>query len=438
MMRHLLHLSAVLLAIGSLIVPSLAHGQATETVLHHFAGAPTDGSFPMCTLVPAADGNFYGTTRGGGNFDDGTVFKITPSGTVTILHQFQHSPDGANPYAGLIQGADGNFYGTTRVGGSYTPSPVGTVFKITPTGTITILYSFASEVPEAGLIQATDGYLYGTTTYGGTDNGGTIFKISTSGSLTILHSFARNGVDGLHPNSPLIQASDGNFYGVTPGGGPDPLGAGTIFKMTPSGSLTILHNFRDGSVTDDGGVPQGGLIQGSDGNFYGTTSGGGGTSQYGVVFKMTPSGTVTILHRFHDGSVANDGTAPFGALIQAVDGNFYGTTFSGSTADDGTVFAMTPSGSVTVLLSFGGPVAGDYGNPVAGVVQSGDGYLYGTTLGGSVGGNGTVYKLAVPSILAAVNSGSTDTPALPTWGLLGLGLLLLLAAARSLSRQKAA
>jgi len=242
--------------------------------------------------------------------------------------------------------------------------------------------------------------------------------------------------DGSHPESALIQASDGNFYGVTPTGGS--VGGGTAFKMTPSGSVTILHDFLNNST--EGLSPRGGLVRAMDGNFYGVTNGGGtgAPSIYGTVFRMTPSGTVTILHWFDDGSVANDGRHPAAALVQAADGNFYGTTSQGGSLNNGTVFAMTPTGSVTIMHSFDGRGSDDVGGPYSTVVQSSDGYLYGTTLADSIDNLGIVYRVAVPSIMDAVNRPSTDSPALPTWGLLGLGLLLVLAAARSLPRKKVA
>jgi len=439
MMRHLLHLPAVLLTIGSLIVPSLAHGQATETVLHHFAGAPTDGAFSSANLIQAADGNFYGTTRGGGSADAGTIFKMNASGTVTILHNFGVAPsDGYTPWSGVIQGMDGNFYGTTRYGGSGAVH-VGTVFKMNQTGTVTIMHSFTDGAdggfPDTALVQATDGDLYGANTDGGTSGRGIFFKITTSGTFTILHNFSDGSVpnEGFDPNT-LIQASDGAFYGTTSGGGSAPGGQGTVFKITSSGSVTILHNFLDGSVSDDGVSPQSGLVQGNDGNFYGTTSGGGpgSSSLYGTAFKMTPSGSVTILHRF---SVTNDGYHPAASLIQAADGNFYGTTAQGGSNSWGTVFCCTPTGSETVVYNLGA-TSGDGGFPKSGVVQDSNGYLYGTTSGESIDNLGVIYKLAVPSIMQKFVS--TDTPALPPWALTGLGLVFLLMSAHSLTRKKSA
>jgi uncharacterized repeat protein (TIGR03803 family) len=394
---------------------------ATETVLHSFGdgSVANDGQVPDAGLIQASDGNFYGTTYHGGSVGGGTVFKITPSGAVTILHSFfdgSVANDGGDPVAGLIQASDGNLYGTTSEGGS---ADNGTVFKITPSGTVTIIHSFLDGSvandgagPDAGLIQASDGNFYGTTEYGGSAGWGTVFKIAPSGAVTILHSFGDGSVanDGWYPCGGLIQASDGNFYGTTWYGGSADWG--TVFKITPSGTVTILHSFGDGSVANDGWYPFAGLIQASDGNFYGATWYGGSTAVagedygngWGTVFKITPSGTVTILHSFGDGSVANDGCEPFAGLIQASDGNFYGTTAGGGSAENGTVFKITPSGAVTILHSFGdGSVANDGWRPEAVLIQASDGNFYGATVwGGSTGindgwGYGTVFRITMNS-----------------------------------------
>ena len=250
----------------------------TESVLFSF---PAGSSDPYTGLVQGSDGNFYGTTGAGGTSDDGTVFKITPSGTETVLHAFAKSgSDGETPYAGLIQGSDGNFYGTTYFGGA---NGLGTVFKVTPSGTETVLYSFGAgndgEHPYAGVTQGSDGNFYGTTYQGGTSGLGAVFKITPSGTETILHSFA-GGSDGANPEAGLILGSDGNFYGDTLQGGAS--GLGTVFEITPSGTETVLHAFAGSS---DGANPSANLVQGSDGNLYGSTD-AGGTKGYGTFFKV--------------------------------------------------------------------------------------------------------------------------------------------------------
>ncbi len=263
---------------------------------------------------------------------------MTPSGALTTLYRFcsqTNCSDGAYPRDGLVQGTDGNFYGTTD----------GTVFKITPSGTLITLHSFAGSDGRgcwAGLVQASDGNFYGTTPYGGASDHGTIFKITASGALTTLYSFCSqsNCADGRMPlNGELVQAWDGNFYGTTYAGGASD--HGTIFKITASGALTTLYSFCSQSNCADGTFPLDGLVQASDGNFYGTTP-YGGTSQNcgsygcGTVFKITPSGMLTTLHSFDGG----DGATPYARLIQANDGNFYGTTEEVGAFGNGTVFRL--------------------------------------------------------------------------------------------------
>ena len=285
------------------------------TLLHSFAGGSSDGADPYHILIQASDGNFYGSTLAGGTSNGGTIYEITPSGTESVFYSFA-----SMPWAGLIQGSDGNFYGTTASGGT---SGRGTVFKLTPSGTETVLYSFpaGSSEPYCGLIQGSDGNFYGTTGANGTSDDGTVFKITPSGTETVLHAFAKTGTDGQIPYAGLIQGSDGNFYGTTYFGGAN--GFGTVFKVTPSGTETVLYSFAGGS---DGEHPYAGVIQGSDGNFYGTTY-QGGASGYGTVFKLTPSGTETVLYSFAGGS--SDGANPEAGLIQGSDGNFYGNTYQG-------------------------------------------------------------------------------------------------------------
>ena len=324
-----------------------------ETQLYSFVGTPNDSANPAAVLIKGADGNFYGTTvfggANGGGTDDGSVFKITPAGAETMLHSFGASAtDGVNPMAGLILGTDGNFYGTTESGGVHCSAEgdaCGTVFKITPAGVETILYSFGAtstdgNTPEAGLIEGTDGNFYGTTTLGGAHGGGTAFKITLAGVETVLYSFGATSTDAFQPRAGLIQGSDGNFYGTTYAGGANQQ-SGTVFKITPTGVETVLYSF--GATSTDGSLPVAGLLQGADGNLYGTTSTGGangdGATNSGTVFKLTPAGVETVLHSF--GTSNTDGAEPEGALIQDADGNLYGTTFFGGANNEGTVFKIT-------------------------------------------------------------------------------------------------
>src|ERR1017187_409046 len=328
---------------------------------------PCDGAEPLAGLVQGSDGNFYGTTSGGGegatgNCPEGgcgTVFRISPSGTFTSLYSFAGYPnDGAQPQAGLVQGSDGNFYGTTAGGGTNS-CYCGTVFRISPSGTYTSLYSFGGSPndganPEAGLVQGSDGNFYGTTYDGGSTNCstiygagcGTVFRISPSGTETTLYSFGSSPTDGVNPQAGLVQGSDGNFYGTTFAGGVTSTnceycyGYGTVFRISPSGTFTSLYSF--GNSPTDGFEPQAGLVQGSDGNFYGTTS-GGGTYGGGIVFRISPSGSYTNLYSF--GGSPNDGSDPVAGLVQGSDGNFYGTTLAGGVTSTnceycGTVFKL--------------------------------------------------------------------------------------------------
>jgi uncharacterized repeat protein (TIGR03803 family) len=300
----------------------------TLTTIYSFCAKSkcTDGSAPYGGLTLGTDGNFYGTTFSGGTTQQaGTVYKITPAGKLTTLHNFTFGSDGANPYDALLQGTDGNYYGTAQYGGAH---GLGTVFKITPQGTFTVLHSFDSSdgsEPEAGLIQATDGNFYGTTYNGGTGGYGTAFKITPAGVFTNLHVF-EDDIDGRDLVSGVVQGNDGNFYGAAGGGGP--LGYGTLYVMTPTGQVTVLHNF---DVTD-GDAPNL-LLLGTDGNLYGTTISGGGN---GNVFEATTQGTVTQLHAFND----TDGSLPFAGPAQATDGNLYGTTLYGGSKKKGTVFKI--------------------------------------------------------------------------------------------------
>jgi uncharacterized repeat protein (TIGR03803 family) len=397
---------AALLTAGVLAPARIAGAQPAYQVLHTFGG--TDGAYPDAALIQASDGNFYGTTSGstcppyvcgGPGVFDGTIFKMTAAGTVTLLHAFTGGTmDGAAPHAALIQAADGNFYGTTSHGG---PWNRGTVFKMTAAGTVTLLHAFAGGTtdganPNAAVIQATDGNFYGTTTNGGASGRGTVFKITAAGTLTVLHAFAGGTTDGAFPYAALIQAVDGNFYGTTRLGGP---GSGTVFKMTPAGTVTVLHAFTPCDPRDffcdtpDAAYPEVALIQATDGNFYGTTFVGGAFG-WGAVFKMTPAGTVNLLHSF---TGLEDGANPAAALIQATDGNFYGTaSTSVSSGEGGTVFKMTPAGILTVVHVFGFPGNPLGTDPYAALIQAIDGSFYGTTLIGGTPDGGVVFRLATP------------------------------------------
>jgi uncharacterized repeat protein (TIGR03803 family) len=374
-------------------VATAATAQTKFTTLLSFEG--TNGANPHYVyLVQGTDGKLYGTTyvsTGSG----GTVFKITTGGALTTIYTFCPSGEpcthGAQPDAGLVLATNGNFYGTTMNAGANSNS-VGTVFQITPAGKLTTLHNFDStdgDEPEVGLIQASSGKLFGTTTIGGSSNVGTIFDITTAGSFTSLHSFV--GTDGDYPDGKLVQATDGNFYGTTK---EVSSGDGTVFKITPAGKLTTLHKFDE----TDGGGPTSGLVQATNGNFYGTTSGGGAHTS-GTVFQITPAGKLTTLYSFCAKTDCADGANPSAGLIQANDGNLYGTTFSGGANCNGgcgTLFKITTSGAFTKLYDFCSKSAcADGSQPQGGLVQHTNGTLYGTTYYGGTDGLGTVFSLSV-------------------------------------------
>ena len=304
--------------------------------------------------------------------------------TLNTLYFFS-GPDGENSYAPLIEGVDSNFYGTTSGGGA---NSAGTVFRITSTGALTTLWSFCNltncidgEDPQAALVQGIDSNFYGTTAFGGNQYDGTAFRFTSAGALTTLWSFCSSAgcTDGAVPQTSLVQGLDGNFYGTTANEGANSVG--TVFRITSTGALTTLWSFCSLPDCSDGAYPEAALVQGIDSNFYGTTS-GGGTNNAGTVFKITPAGALTPLWQFCSLPDCTDGAYPYAALFQAADGNFYGTTEYGGTNDDGTIFEITPAGVLTTLYQFSGP---DGENPGASVVQGTDGNFYGTT---PFGGNG--------------------------------------------------
>jgi uncharacterized repeat protein (TIGR03803 family) len=355
-----------------------------------------DGANTRSSLVQGGDGNLYGTTLYGGTNSSGTVFKVSPAGVLTTLYNFCTQPsctDGANPSPSLVLGTDGNFYGTTGNGGYdgfCPPSGCGTVFRITAGGKLTTLHRFEETdgaVPYAGLVEATDGNFYGTTSERG-GGYGTLFRITPAGTLTTLHIFCSQYgcADGSGPAAPLIQASDGNLYGSTQYGGSTSYGDGTVFKITLDGTLTTLYSF--GLL--DGAFPDGALVQASDGNIYGTAAGGGNLAACnegcGTIFSINPDGVLTTLYQFK----YTDGANPNGGLIQATDGKFYGLTFFGVNGF-GSAFQFTAEGKLTVLHVFDGTTAA---YPEGALVEATSGNFYGTTEEGGPGCYcGTVFLL---------------------------------------------
>ncbi len=400
---------ALILLCATAAISSVAQ---TFTTLLSFDGS--NGSSPYAGLVQATDGNFYGTTANGGSYSNGVVFRITPKGTFSfsLLYSFcslSVCDDGANPYSALIQGADGNFYGTTSSNGA---NGGATIFKITPAGKLTTLYSFCAlancadgEYPMAPLVQAANGTFYGTTWYGGAHGDGTVFAMTPTGKLTTLYSFCSqaNCADGELPLSALVEAPNGDFYGTTVQGGANcsyDTGCGTVFEITPAGKLTTLHRFSSGS---EGAFPQGGLLRAANGNFYGITTDGGASSACadgcGTVFEITAAGKVTTLYRFCAQTDCPDGQFPEAGLVQGTNGNFYGTTSKGGTNEEcnslytvgcGTVFEITSAGKLTTIYNFcSKPSCSDGFFPFANLIQSTNGEFYGTNV------SGTVFSLGV-------------------------------------------
>jgi uncharacterized repeat protein (TIGR03803 family) len=326
-------------------------------------------------VILGSDGNFYGMTPSGGASGMGTVFRVTPTGVGTILWNFgANAGDGQQPHGGLVQGADGNFYGVTFYGG--TNDSGGTVIRVTPAGEETVLWSFGAgsdgRTPIGNLVQGRDGNFYGTTASGGIYGYGTVFRITPSGMETVIWNFGATPADGQAPWGGVIEASDGALYGTTTQGGVN--GLGTVYKVTGLNAETVLWSFGG---PPDGQTPYDSLLQASDGNLYGTTL-GGGADNGGVGFRITPLGAETVLWNFS----ASTGEAPVGGLIEGRDGALYGaTTFQGLGQGSGTVFRATLGGELLVLWN---NFAYDTG-PMAGVIQGSDGALYGTTINGGGG-----------------------------------------------------
>jgi uncharacterized repeat protein (TIGR03803 family) len=353
---------------------------AQVTLLYNFGthvGDPAHPNFPGF-MVQGRDGNLYTTSNDGGTDNAGAVFKVTPAGQVSVLYSFD-GVTGALPSSGLTLGTDGNFYGTTFENG---PSNYGTVFKITAKGKLTVLHAFDNSdgsAPWAAPVEDTDGAFYGTTEDGGSANCGTVYRVTAGGTFKTLYSF--DGTYGCQPLAPLVLGNDGNFYGTALQGGSNPT-LGTIFKITPAGAITLLHSF-DGT---HGFSPYAPLMQASDGNFYGTTVNGGNNE--GVVFEMSPAGAFTDLFDFDPNT---DGAEPFSALVQGTNGILYGTTVYGGTFNFGTIYSIPlGSGSLSILYSFDGTSARAPGTPLT---QHTNGTFYSDSAWGGSDDLGTFYSL---------------------------------------------
>jgi uncharacterized repeat protein (TIGR03803 family) len=377
-------------------------------VIHNFTGSNNDGAFPQGGVTLGSDGNFYGTAYQGGSVTAGAVFKVTPGGSATTLYSFTGGSDGAYPYAPPIEGNDGNFYGTTTAGGNTTlcGSGCGTIYKITPAGTLTTLYQFDithGYAPYGPLALGTDGNFYGTTSFGTSANAGVVFRISPAGKFTLLFSF--DSTHGETPFAGLVQGADGNFYGTTIYGGAT--GGGVVFKITSSGRLTVLHTMNG---TTDGARPYGGLALASDGNFYGANANGGTVNSNcadgcGTFFKITPKGAYSVLGKFDFTTGATPEITPF----QHTSGVVYGDSQVGGSGNVNPCAAgicgVFYSWKNTILPAFVSllPYSGKFGKAVEFLGQG----FKGTT---SVSFGGTVAKFQIISdtyLTATVPNGAT-------------------------------
>lgn len=380
--RALLLLSILLVLSVNLLAFS------SEEVFHSFTGNG-DGGQPIAGLVADKAGNLYGTAYYGGTAGYGVVFKLDTHGAETVLHNFTGTPDGAYPYAGLIRGANGNLYGTTRYGGKF---GWGTVFRVNASGKEKVLYNFSGGIdggnPTAALYLDSAGNLLGTSTEFAA-RFGNVFKLDKLGNETVLYTFT-GGADGNYPNAGLVQDSTGNLYGTTYYGGA--FGYGTVFRLDTNGHETVLHSFTGGT---DGRYPLAGLLWDSAGNLHSTTEQGGDFG-YGTVFMLKPTGELTLRHSFSN----SDGAYPTRGLIWDAAGNLYGTTSRGGAFQVGTVFRLDATDQVTTLYTFTG--AADGAVPYSDLIRDVAGNLYGTTVYGGAFGNGVVFKIA-PSVIPFLN-----------------------------------
>ena len=413
---------------------------------------PQSPAVPYAALVPGPDGNFYGTTWSGGSGGEGTVIEVKPNGQWTTLYSFGPPTasagtfvtnlDGAKPESALTPGADGSFYGTTSQGGS---GGNGTVFKLTTNGVLTTFHFFGARPdganPEAGLTLGPDGNFYGTTQNGGTNGNGTVFKVTTNGVLTTLHSFTASHLDSVHgdytnsdgagPEAGLTLGTNGSFYGTCSAGGSGD--SGTVFAITTNGVLTTIYTFSaqnydssstgEANTNSDGASPVAALTLGADGSFYGTTY-AGGSGGSGTLFKVTPNGTLTTLYTFPMAKLIfsgashaltnSDGAGPWAGLAPGPNGNFYGAARSGGSSGLGTLFELVPGGKFTRLLTF---TNGNGANPGGTLTLGTNGNFYGTTGEGGSAGNGTVFEVSANGAFATLISFALYNGASPYAGL---------------------
>jgi uncharacterized repeat protein (TIGR03803 family) len=377
-------LAAAACLAGALGLPA-AHASETNPkfrVVHDFTSS-TDGSWPAGALISDKDGNLYGTTSTGGPNGAGTVFKLAPDGTETLLHAF-NGADGNLPMSGLLKGPQGKFYGVTEIGGKY---GAGNVYEITKDGVVRVIHEFGAAPgdgwnPVCDLAWSPDGALLGTTVNGGANGYGTVFKVTLDGQATLLHSFSV-GADGRYPAAGVVVDAAGNLFGTTHNANDG--SSGTVYEIDARGAFSVLHTFDDAT----GFFPHAALTLDADGNLYGTTEAGGDFAN-GTVFKVTPGGTHSVLYSFTGGA---DGSTPVAPLFRDNDGNLVGTTSWGGQGFHGTIFELGAGGQFTTLYTFDGTTGN---NAMTGLVRdpkAGVHALYGATYSGGANGGGVIFRL---------------------------------------------
>lgn len=386
-----LNFTAILLLLAGAAVSAPAQ---TVTTVFDFTNSNGTATLPVGPMAQGRDGNYYGVTQGP---SVGVIYKVSASGTFTLVHTLASDASEGQSCNGLVLGTDGNFYGTCEHGGNNSNS-TGTFFKVTPTGTLTVLHSFDGTFsgttdgcyPLGLPVQASDGNFYGTTFECGVNDAGIIYKITPAGVFSVVHAFAFGSVDGNQPEGALIQGSDGNLWGTLSFGGAN--NGGAVFKSTLTGTESLVFSFGACPSTTTGCNPLAGLVQGTDGNYYGTAEEGGANNQ-GVAFKVTSKGTYTLLHSFN--STTDNGGYPQLPLALGTDGNFYGiaTDCIGGGCSPADLFEITSKGVFTDFFNF--PVLGGNNNsvPLSPLLLSTTGTFYASTEeGGS--GLGSFYSLA--------------------------------------------
>jgi uncharacterized repeat protein (TIGR03803 family) len=391
-MHQIVFVAAVLLGVGAVA------GAQTVATVYNFAGGTTSGANPWyVTLVQGTDGQLYGTTYNGGSKGMGTAFKVTTSGTFTLLHSFNGgASDGAYPTGGFTLGSDGNFYGTTQLGGGGSPGSQGVAFKMTTTGAITLLHTFSSTTdgafPWGPPVLASDGNFYGTLS-DSHNNQGLVYKLTSTGTYSTIYTF--DSTHGAYPIAPPTQGTDGLLYIPVSQGGTS--FCGTIVKISTAGALNGSYSFPCGP---GGAFPVGPLVQASDGNFYSTTQ-DGGSNGGGTIYQATPALAVTVMHSF--GTTFGDGLYPSAGMLLGTDGNYYGSTAEGGSFDDGTLFNTSIDGTYNELFSFNNSANLLQMAPLSPPAQATSGLLYGMTEFGGSANEGTVYSLNM-GLAAFVNA----------------------------------